>query len=83
MTDNTYDNRLSIQQLCDDARAQALDVARNSNALHLLVTASEWRAALWVAEELYWEVIKFNGGGAYWNRQTYGLMVEAVREAVG
>jgi len=82
MTDNTYDNRISIQQLCDDASAQALEVARNSHALRLLVVTNELKAARWVAEELYWDEVKFNGGGGDWNRQIYGLMIEAVQEAV-
>ena len=81
MTGDTYENRPSIQQQCDKARADALMVARDSNALRMLVAAGEWKAARWVAEKLYWDDVRFNGGGGAWNRITYDMMTEAALEA--
>jgi hypothetical protein len=65
----------------DEKRVQALDLARKSNALRLLVVAGELKAARWVAEELYWDEIDWDANSSWWTEATFDEMVEAAHHA--
>ena len=58
-------------------RHEALEVARTSKAMRVLVVANEMDAARWVADKLYRKEIGWDANSSWWTEATLDEMVDA------